>query len=88
MCATTAWLAQLGEHRSADREVTGSKPGRTNTQGLNLKNWEKSAAFVMASVMKSFGIRTKNRWSRLTAFSLIYLVPVGRKGTDASVRKE
>ena len=38
LCATTAWLAQLGEHRSADREVTGSKPGRTNTQGLNLKN--------------------------------------------------
>ena len=24
-------LAQLGERRSADREVTGSSPGRTNT---------------------------------------------------------
>ena len=30
----TAWLAQLGERRSAEREVTGSNPGRTNTQGL------------------------------------------------------
>ena len=27
------WLAQLGERRSAEREVTGSNPGRTNTQG-------------------------------------------------------
>ena len=31
---TAAWLAQLGEHRSAEREVVGSNPGRTNTQGL------------------------------------------------------
>ena len=30
----TAWLAQLGERRSAEQEVTGSNPGRTNTQGL------------------------------------------------------
>ena len=30
----TAWLAQLEERRSAEREVTGSNPGRTNTQGL------------------------------------------------------
>ena len=29
------WLAQLGEHRSVEREVAGSSPGRTNTQGLN-----------------------------------------------------
>ena len=29
-----ARLAQLGERRSAKREVTGSNPGRTNTQGL------------------------------------------------------
>ena len=29
-----AWLAQLGERRSAEREVAGSNPGRTNTQGL------------------------------------------------------
>ena len=28
------WLAQLGEHRSAEREVVGSNPGWTNTQGL------------------------------------------------------
>ena len=31
---TAAWLAQLRERRSAEREVTGSIPGRTNTQGL------------------------------------------------------
>ena len=31
---TAAWFAQLGERRSAEREVTGSNPGRTNTQGL------------------------------------------------------
>ena len=31
---TTAWLAQLGERRSTEREVAGSNPGRTNTQGL------------------------------------------------------
>ena len=28
---TAAWLAQLGERRSAEREVAGSNPGRTNT---------------------------------------------------------
>ena len=27
-------LAQLGERRSAEREVAGSNPGQTNTQGL------------------------------------------------------
>ena len=31
---TAALLAQLGERRSAEREVAGSDPGRTNTQGL------------------------------------------------------
>ena len=31
-----AWLAQLGERRSTEREVAGSKPGRTNTQGLQI----------------------------------------------------
>ena len=31
---TAAWLAQLGECRSAERGVMGSNPGRTNTQGL------------------------------------------------------
>ena len=30
---TAAWLAQLGECLSAEREVTGSNPGRTNTMG-------------------------------------------------------
>ena len=29
-----SWLAQLGVRRSAEREVRGSNPGRTNTQGL------------------------------------------------------
>ena len=28
------WLAQLGERRSAEREVAGSNPGRASTQGL------------------------------------------------------
>ena len=28
------WLAQLGERWSTEREVAGSNPGRTNTQGL------------------------------------------------------
>ena len=31
---TPARLAQLGERRSAEREVASSNPGRTNTQGL------------------------------------------------------
>ena len=29
-----ARLAQLGERRSAEREVASSNPGRTNSQGL------------------------------------------------------
>ena len=29
---TAAWLNQLGEHRSSEREVVGSNPGRTNNQ--------------------------------------------------------
>ena len=32
--AAAAWLAQLEERRSAERDVAGSNPGRTNTQGL------------------------------------------------------
>ena len=31
---TAAWLTQLGERRSAEREVAGKNPDRTNTQGL------------------------------------------------------
>ena len=31
---TAAWLAQLGVRRSVEREVAGSNPGRTKTQGL------------------------------------------------------
>ena len=31
---SAAWLAQLGERRSAEWEAVGSNPGRTNTQGL------------------------------------------------------
>ena len=34
MALTAAWLAQLGEDQSAKREVVGSNPSRTNTQGL------------------------------------------------------
>ena len=30
----SAWLTQVGECRSAELEVAGSNPGRTNTQGL------------------------------------------------------
>ena len=30
---TTTWLAQLEERRSAEREVAGPNPGRTNAQG-------------------------------------------------------
>ena len=33
---TATWLAQLGERWSAEREVTGSNPGRINTQGLQI----------------------------------------------------
>ena len=36
---SSASLAQLGERRSAEREVAGSNPSRTNTQG-SLNNWE------------------------------------------------
>ena len=28
---TAAWLSQLGEHRSAEREVAGLNPGQTKT---------------------------------------------------------
>ena len=31
---TTAWLARMGERRSAECKVAGLYPGRTNTQGL------------------------------------------------------
>ena len=37
------WLAQLGEQRSAEREVAGSG---------TLNNWEESAAFVMTSAKR------------------------------------
>ena len=45
---TAARLAQLGERRSAEREVASSNPCRTNTQGLK-NNWGESAVFVMSS---------------------------------------
>ena len=41
---TAAWLAQLGERRSAEWEVAGSNPGRTSTQGP----WS-AALFVLTS---------------------------------------
>ena len=31
---TPVWLVQLGERRSAERDVAGSNPSRTNPQGL------------------------------------------------------
>ena len=31
---TAAWLAQLGERRSIERQVAGSNPSRTNTEAL------------------------------------------------------
>ena len=31
-----AWLAQLGERWSAEQQVAGSNPARTNTQGLKI----------------------------------------------------
>ena len=37
---------QLGEHRSAEREVASTNPGQANT-AQSLNNWEESAAFVM-----------------------------------------
>ena len=48
MWLTAAWSAQLGEHQSAEQEVTGSNLGWTNGQGL-LKDWEESAAFATSS---------------------------------------
>ena len=33
---TAAWLAQLGERRSAEWEVVSSNPRQTNTQGLKI----------------------------------------------------
>ena len=33
---TAAWLAQLIERRTVVREVEGSSPRRTNTQGLKI----------------------------------------------------
>ena len=33
---TAAWLAQLGERRSAEWEVVSSNPHRTNTRGLKI----------------------------------------------------
>ena len=33
-CVTSAWLAQMGEHSSAEKEVMGSSPSLTNTHGL------------------------------------------------------
>ena len=45
---TAAWLAQLGERRSAEQEVAGSNPWPDLHLG-SLNNWEESSAFVMTS---------------------------------------
>ena len=44
---TAAWLAQLGERGSAEREVAGSNRPDQHLGSFN--NWEESAAFVMTS---------------------------------------
>lgn len=33
-CVTIAWLAQMGEHWTAEQEVMSSSPSWTNTHGL------------------------------------------------------
>ena len=49
MIGVYSWLAaQLGEHWSAEQEVAGSNPGRTNTRVFKWLSQE-SAAFVMTS---------------------------------------
>ena len=48
MYLTASWLAQLIERQSAEREVSGSNPGRTNTQGLKITE-DEGAAFAMTS---------------------------------------
>ena len=45
---TAIRLAQLGEHRSAEQEVVGSNPGRTDNQGLFLE--KKSGEIMLASI--------------------------------------
>ena len=52
---TVARLAQLGERRSAEREVAGSNPGRTNTQGLQIteKSWTRPPRNFLSAVMSS-----------------------------------
>ena len=44
------WLAQLGEQRSAEREVAGSTLDGPGSGTLN--NWEESAALVMTSAKR------------------------------------
>ena len=46
ICPIVAWLAQLGERRSVEREVNGFEP-RPNQHSGSLNNWEESAAFVI-----------------------------------------
>ena len=41
-------LAQLGEHRSAEQEVVGSNPGRTDNQGLFLE--KKSGEIMLTAI--------------------------------------
>ena len=44
---TAARLAQLGERRSAEREVVSSNPGRTNTQGLKITEEKVLSLFLL-----------------------------------------
>ena len=42
---TAAWLADLVERRSAEREGARSNPGRTNTQGHDICKWSDFLVF-------------------------------------------
>ena len=80
-----ARLAQLGEHRSAEREVAGSNPGRTNNQGL------KKTGETMLAVL-SWDDRVIGRWRKTFGLvSFILLLSDKSEGdvkTHTTVRKE
>ena len=46
---TSAWLAKLMKHQSAEWEVAGSNTSWNNAQGLKITE-DESAAFAMTSV--------------------------------------
>ena len=44
----STWLAHTAEHQFAEREVTGSNPGHTNTRGLKITE-DEGVPFAMTS---------------------------------------